>query len=315
MLAGQVASGRQGAFLHARGEQFLEVVRQADYLRDYLGHEVDPAKLTFSDRFDAAMAMVRRTGPQLLDLLVPKLSLPKPAESVRSVPPVLALYAAPLAPFVLWGLILSVRAARRRPGHLLLLGWPIATNSPVLLTTRFDGHRMAIVSIPLALWAVAGLLGAVDLLATRRVLRAMRVPLALVLLGATGVSALRPVFVPRAKPDPFAGLLVEAARGDRPVIFGVCEDHAAVGWAQLTLLDRLRFRPGLPGLALEERLLQGLGAAAELQGRPAVRAVEAQVLDEADVVLAPDSELSAAGRVLSAKGRGHTRGRLPRPER
>lgn len=302
VLALQVAFGRQGAFLHARGEQFLDMVRHTDYLRDYLGHKVDPAKLTFSDRFDVAKAMVRRTGPQLLDLLVPKLSLPKAGESVRSDPPVLALYAAPLAPFVLWGLVLSLRAARRVPAHLLLLGWPVATSVPVLLTTRVDAHRMAIASIPLALWAVAGLLGAFDLLARRKGLRVLRSPLAVLLLGATGFFALRPMIVPRPEPDPLASLLVEAVRGDRPVVFAVFGDHAAVGWAQLKLLDRLRFRPGFPGMVLEERLLQGLGAAAKPEGRNALREVEALVLDEADVVLAPESGLSAAGRALSAKG-------------
>ena len=302
VLAVQIAFGRQDAFLHARGEQFLDMVHHTDYLRDFLGRKVDPAKLTISDRFDVATAMVRRTGPQLIDLLVPKLSLPKPGESVRSDPPVLALYAAPLAPFVLWGLVLSVRAARRMPAHLLLLGCPLATSVPVLFTTRVDAHRMAIVSIPLALWAIAGLLGACDLLATRRGLRATRVPLALVLLGATGFFALRPMIVSRPEPDPLARLLVEAVQGDRPAVLAVLGDHAAVGWAQLTLLDRLRFRPGFPGLVLEERLLHGLGAAAEPQGRNALREVEALILDEADVVLAPESELSAAARALSAKG-------------
>lgn len=302
VLAVQVACGRQGAFLHARGEQFLEMIRQADYVSDYLGRRVDPAKLTFSDRLDVATAMVRRTGPQLLDFLIPKLRLPGAGESVHSDPPILALYAAPLAPFILWGFVLSLRAARREPGQLLLLGWPAATIAPLLLTTRVDAHRMTIASIPITLWAVAGVLAAADLLARRDFLRRLRVPLATVLLGATGFFALRPVIVPGAAPSPLARVLVEAVRGDRPVVLAVLGDHADVGWAQLKLLDRLRSRPPFPALVLEERLIRGLGGTTEPPRKNVLREVEDLLLDEADLVLAPESELAAAGHAFSAEG-------------
>lgn len=302
VLALQVAFGRQGAFLRARGEQFLEMVRHTDYLREYLGRRVDPANVTFSDRLEMATAMVGRTGSQLLDLLSPRPGLPKPGEIVQGDPPILALFAVPLTPFVLWGLVLSVRAARRVPAQLLLLGWPVATLAPLLLTTRVDTHRIAVAYVPFALWAVAGLLAAADLLAAPRALRALRAPLGIVLLGATGFFALRPMIVPRTEPSPLAGLLVEAARGSRPAILAVRGDHTAVGWARLTLLDRVRSRPGFPALVLEERLLNGLGGPTEPPERNAVREVEDLVLDSADIVLAPESEFAAAGRALAAEG-------------
>lgn len=302
VLALQVSFGRQGAFLRARGEQFLEMVRHTDYLREYLGRPVDPAKVTFRDRIEVAAAMVGQTGPQLANLLAPKLGLPNRGEAVQGDPPILALFAVPLTPFVLWGLVLSWRSARRAPAHLLLLGWPVATIAPLLLTTRVDAHRIAVAYVPFALWAVAGLMAAADSLAARSVLRTTRVPLGIVLFGATGFFALRPMIVPRAEPSPLAGLLVESVRGNRPVILGVRGDHTAVGWAQLTLLDRLRSRPGFPRLILEERLLIGLAGPTEPPERNALREVEDLVLDGADVVLAPESELAVAGRAFAAEG-------------
>ena len=270
VLLTQRAAGGQRLFLHARGEQLFTILRQTDYIRDYLARDspafnaftrwatgaglmrsvrssverdrakdATPHRLSFAEGVEVTFKVLAETVPECNRLLSPFELTNASQQSIFDDPPAIKPYFAPLAAFTLLGFATSVRRLWQWR-HAVLLAWFGVTVISVLLTTRFDAHRIALVAVPLCVWTALGVVEAghaVGRLGLWNLARsALAWMLAALLLVGTGSVALR------QNPDNGVPRRVLAAldRVSGPVVVGALIDHRQRAWIELGLLERPR---------------------------------------------------------------------------
>lgn len=299
-VAAQAVGGHLRTFHHARGEQLLNILAHPDYASEFLGYRPPGERPTVAEGAAIVAQVLRRTVPELVDVLTPGPRTPGLAEeTVPSDPPALPLLPAALFPFAILGLVQAVRAWRE-PRHALTLAWFGGIAATVLLTTRVDVHRMWLTVVPLALWAAAGLLA---------VWRSMRdagwgVPVRVVsatglyaLLGWTAITYSFPLRLER--PGVASAMIHELERITGPVVFGGTFDHREQGAIELYLLARVTREAGTPSPLLSQGLLEGLSAESPT---PEALAELRRLLRAATVVLGPASTFARAAERMAALG-------------
>jgi len=298
-----IESGRDRSryFVSARGEQIVDFLRHPDAIRNFLGRDLDPDRLSLQDRAELVMRVVERTVPQLGAVWAVPFSRPVTAASViGGDPPWLPLYHPALLVFILWGLAASL--TRPLEGlHPFLLGWLAALCLPVLLTTRVDAHRLMLAVVPLALWAAMGLVRAGRLMAAGGVPRYVRTGLAAALMVGAVVSESSYLFF-RSPPDyPITEALVgELSQIEGPVILGSDLDHRITRMVRLALLDRARSDPAAGEAILPEGVMRDLFR----YGQPARYAL-AEIEEDlwrATILLAPAERFEEAANALVERG-------------
>ena len=149
------------AYAFARGEQ-LSTMMRTGYLPHPLlsqwavfqAEEREPTTLDYLTFGKELLTLV--TIPELRDLLSP-FDQAKPHSRKFSFDPLrLELYAKPLYPFILLGLLMVPRYTSRWT-HTTLLLWAVLGCAPVLLTNRVDSYRTSMLLIPLSIWMAVGM--------------------------------------------------------------------------------------------------------------------------------------------------------------
>ena len=294
--------GRHGDFLAARGEQVVTFFEHRDYIREYLGREIEPGTLTPFDKIELVYRVLETTVPEYLRLVLPSVNPAPPGALIAVDPPPLPLYFAPLAVFILWGLGVSIGRWRAWP-HACLLLWVGATSLPLLLTTRVDAHRMALLVLPLSVWAALGIRRAGCVLDRSGVRRWVQHALACVLLATVVWADVNLLYFSPARSrsvvpyglhfgrhpvphEPIAAdalaTAIEALPG--PVAVGMVLDPRDRGWLQLALLDRMWRDPQRTSVILPEGLLNDLRAISA-HSDAAARVV--RMARDATILLAP----------------------------
>jgi hypothetical protein len=330
-VVAQRAVGTERFFLHARGEQLFTMLRQEDYLRAYLARP-SPAFDAFTrwaarlgllesapatglrtvpgpgglDRhspavkFEVTFKVLAETVPQCVRLLSPFALFSPTDQSIFDDPPGIKPYFAPLAAFTLLGLAVSLRRFRRW-GNAVLLAWFALTVGPVLLTTRFDAHRVVLVAVPLCVWTALGLVEAGNALRRLGVSHALTSALgattALVLFVGIGAVVLR------QKEDDGAQqrILTAIQTLPGPLVVGALIDHRQRAWIELGLLERSRRDPGAGGRLLAADLRE---APTQGDGRLSPDLVKRFRLlcANATVVLTPADAYSAVAAQMKVTG-------------
>ena len=246
-------------FLNARGEQIVNMVTQPGYLEDFLGRPESSEPRTLGTWIDAARTLSAQRAPECLAVLgVPFGRQIGFDDVVYWDPPRLPLFIAPLLPFLLLGLATSLREVRQ-PEHCTLLGWVLLAILPLLLTTRVDAHRMALLVVPFALWSGFGLAAIAGVLDEARIGRWLRHALGVALLGMVvwldvvtifPVSPRRPVLAP--------AMIAELAGMRGQVVLASIAERREVGLVDLGLLERQRRDRSRPARLLEDEKVRTL---------------------------------------------------------
>jgi 4-amino-4-deoxy-L-arabinose transferase-like glycosyltransferase len=331
ILSAQLAVRAQHFFFHARGEQLLTMLDQPDYVRDFLTRDVpaftrlkawavraglvrdvpnaaqrapdgwvSPERLSTFDKFEVAFKILAVTVPQCNRLLSPFAMIDGSQQGIFDDPPPIKPYFAPLAAFTLLGLALSVRRFWRWE-HAVLLAWFAITVIPVLLTTRFDAHRIVLSVVPLILWTALGAFEAGRVMGRLGVPRVARAVLgctlaALLLVGTASVV-----------------LRQEVDRGEQRRVLEACEllpgsvvvgaliDHRQRAWIELGLLERARRNRAAEGLMLDASLREDLAHPEDSWPADLLDRTQA-VCARATLILAPAADYRTAAERLRERG-------------
>ena len=261
----QARWGAAGSFLHARGEQIVNMMRQPGYLQEFLHRPKWDEPQTLGTWIDVASTLVAQRAPEYLAVLgVPYGRQVHVDKVVFYDPPQLPLFIAPLLPFLLLGLAASLRGVRR-PEHCTLLGWVLLGSFPLLLTTRVDAHRMALLVVPFALWTAFGLAGMAAALDAARIGTWPRHVLAVTLIGLVTWSNAVAIFPPGPRTPTLAAAMVAELSGIRgELVLGSIADRRAIGLVDLALLERQRRDPGSRSRLLEDEKVRALVDGAEV---------------------------------------------------
>lgn len=331
VVAAQFALGGQRFFLHARGEQLFTMLKQPDYVRDYLTQEV-PAfnafkewavglglfptgpnaakrnpdrqltadQVSTADKFEVAFKVLAVTVPQLNRLLSPFELIAGSEQRIFDDPPPIKPYSASLAVFTLLGAALSF-CRFREWRHAVLLAWFGVSVAPVLLTTRLDAHRIVVSVVPLIVWTALGIVeagGAVGRLGvSRRVRASLGGVLAALLLVGTGSVVLRQEMDGGEQ----RRVLAAARRVPGPVVVGALIDHRQRAWIELGLLERTRRDQGAPGHMLDAGLREDLAHPEESWPTDLLDRIQS-VCAYATLILAPEDAYRTAVERLRSRG-------------
>jgi len=202
--------------------------------------------------------------------------------------------------------------------HACVLAWVVVTSLPLLLTTRVDAHRMALLVIPACIWAGLGIGRARRVLACVGVSRTLQHLAACALLATVVWTDLNllyfsPARVRSHRPyslhfdrypvphEPVAGeaLAAEIKTIPGPVAVGMVLDGRDRGWVDLALLERARIDPRRWGTVLPEGLLNDL--------RNDVTRLEAvaqlvRMARDATILLAPATAFADVPAALEPRG-------------
>jgi 4-amino-4-deoxy-L-arabinose transferase-like glycosyltransferase len=331
VVVAQFALGGQRFFLHARGEQLFTMLKQPDYIRDYLVREV-PAfdafkawavriglltggpnaaqrnperqltldRVSNADRFEVAFKVVAVTVPQLNRFLSPFELIECSDQRIFDDPPPIKPYFAPFAVFTLLGAALSLRRFREWR-HAVLLAWFGVGVAPVLLTNRLDAHRIVVSVVPLIVWTALGVVeagGAIGRLGvSRRVRAGLGWALAALLLVGTGSVVLR-----QEVDGGEQHRVLAAARGvPGPVVVGALIDHRQRAWIELGLLERTRRDRGAEGHMLDAELREDLAHPEESWPNDLLDRVQS-VCANSTLILAPEDAYRTAVDRLRSRG-------------
>ncbi len=313
----EVAFQRQGMFLHARGEQFFDLITNPQYLDVVYGPDRVPPYLragavTMRGQVELLGRTLLITVPQYLRALAPTLQLP-PAGAVLAVdPPPLPLYYGPVALFILWGLVHSLRRWRSWP-HLFLLLWVSAGTVPLLLTNRVDAHRMALCVIPLSCWAAFGVWEAVQVLTVAGVPAWVQHALGWALILSCTYSAVNLLYYERPQQDsPGRVLAQEVAAVSGPVSVAASGWQREAAWVDLQMLERTRQDPRRTARLLGESMVQDMRMEPDAV-RPGKLMDELQhVVSSSTLVMMPAEDFPRLADMFRAKGFLVTEGGTPR---
>lgn len=235
-------------FLNASGEQFFFVAEHPQSIEGLFGKQLldSPASgpLDLKQRWTLLQRFIAHNLPSYAQLLMPTPTSEPLGEGSAGVLP--RLYDPILAPFIVWGLLLSLRNARDWR-HACLLLWMIAGSVPLLLTNRVDSHRALILLPPLVLWGSLGVGQAARCSRTAGVPAALNHTLAFALLLAVAAEAwvrLHPKIDRR--PGLAETLLEETRRLPGPVTVGALINDRELGLAALEWMERSRRLPATP---------------------------------------------------------------------
>jgi 4-amino-4-deoxy-L-arabinose transferase-like glycosyltransferase len=331
VVVAQFALGGQRFFLHARGEQLFAMLKQPDYIRDYLAGEV-PAfdafkkwavrtglltggpnaaqrnperrltldQVSSADRFEVAFKVFAATVPQLERFLSPFELIECSDQRIFDDPPPIKPYFAPFAVFTLLGAALSLRRFREWR-HAVLLAWFGVSVAPVLLTTRLDAHRIVVSAVPLIVWTALGVVevsGAIGRLGvSRRVRAGLGWVLAALLLVGTGSVVLRQ----EVDGGEQRQVLAAARRLPGPVVVGALIDHRQRAWIELGLLERTRRNRDADGQMLDEELREDLAHPEESWPTDLLDRVQS-VCAHSTLILAPEDAYRTAVDRLRLRG-------------
>jgi 4-amino-4-deoxy-L-arabinose transferase-like glycosyltransferase len=305
----------QGYFLHARGEQFFDLIKSRDYINALYSGQVVPPHLhggafTFADKVQLLGRALLITVPQYLKLMLPALTPLGQGVLVGLDPPPLPLYYGPAALFIAWGLVYSLRRWRSWP-HTCLLLWVAAGTVPLLLTNRVDAHRIMLFVIPLTFWGAFGVREAARVMAAARVPTSLQQVLALALVLTGAYSAVNLLYYPHP-PDAASSRALTAELATVPGRVAVVADglQRELGWAYLHMLERTRENPQLRSWLIDEGLVHRLQSTqgAELEGT--VRQLR-RVAAGATVLFLPADNFRAAAAALASMGLRVTERGLP----
>lgn len=306
---------RQALFLQARGEQFFELIKSPDYINSLYGRQMVPPHLragnfSFIDKVQLLGQALLITVPQYLKLMLPVLTPPAQGAVVTIDPPPLQLYYAPVAMFIVWGLVHCLRRWRSWP-HVFLLFWVAAGTVPLLLTNRVDSHRIMLFVIPLSCWAAFGVWEAIQVLASARVPAAAQHLLAVALVLTGAYSAINLLYYERP-PQPPAGRALATELATVPGRVAVAAEgwQREVGWAYLQMLERTRRDPGRASRLLEEGLVHGLQADYGSSPEAFVRELQ-RTAAGTTLLLMPADNFRKVANALAAKGLRVTERGLP----
>jgi hypothetical protein len=336
VMVAQCALGGQRFFLHARGEQLFTMLKQPDYIRDYLAHEVPPFnavkgwavriglvrdapnalqrspdghvrldKVSAVDRFEVAFKVLAVTVPQANRFFSPFELIDSTEQRIFDDPPPIKPYFAPFAALTLLGLALSIRRFWEWK-HAVLLAWFAITVVPVLLTTRFDAHRIVLSVVPLIAWTALGVVecgrATARLGVPERVRAVLGWTLAALLLIGTGSVVLRQ----EVDGGEQRRVLAAAGRVPGPLVVGALIDHRQRAWIELGLLERTRRDRAVEGHMLDAGLREDLAHPEESWPSDLLDGVQL-VCSHAGLILAPaEPYRAAAGRLVERGFRVNT---------
>jgi hypothetical protein len=153
--------GRLHSYAFARGEQITTMFKTGYWPEPLLeqGHSFrDENRIaTAQDYISFGKVLLSSTTlPQLSELISP-FDQANPITRRFSFDPLsLELYAKPLYPLLLIGLVMASRYTSRWT-HVTLLVWATLGCAPVLLTNRVDSYRVSALLIPLSIWIAVGI--------------------------------------------------------------------------------------------------------------------------------------------------------------
>lgn len=305
---------RQVYFLHARGEQFFELIKGPDYINALYGQQVVPPHLrtgafTLADKLQLLGRALLITVPQYLTLVLPALTPPGRGAVISIDPPPLPLYYGPIGLFVVWGLLHSLRRWRSWP-HAFLLVWVVVGTVPLLLTNRVDSHRAMLFVIPFSFWAAFGVWEATRIMTVARVPLCLQYVLALALMLAGVYGLVNLLYYPRPPQSPVS-LALATELASVPGRAAVVADgwQREVGWADLQMLERTRRDPTRTSWLFDEGMVhqvQSRGSLAEVSIRQLRRAMAGATL-----LLLPADNFRPAAVALAAAGLRVTERGLP----
>jgi hypothetical protein len=305
---------RQVFFLHARGEQFFELIESPDYINALYGQRVVPPHLragafTFTDKVQLLGRALLITVPQYLTLVLPALTPPGRGAVISIDPPPLPLYYGPIGLFVVWGLLHSLRRWRSWP-HAFLLVWVVAGTVPLLLTNRVDSHRAMLFVIPFSFWAAFGVWEAARLMTVARVPLCLQYSLALALMLTCVYGLVNLLYYPDPPQSPVSlALATELASVPGPAAVAANGLQREVGWADLQMLERTRQDLARKSWLLDEGMVnqvQSRGPIPEVSIRQLRRAMAGATL-----LLLPADNFRSAAVALGAAGLRVTERGLP----
>ena len=300
--------GRQGLFLHARGEQFFSVLENPASIESLIGHKVPNAPrpgaaVDFRGKLELLYVFLQTTVPQYVNLVTPHVDRPMGGVILGIDPPPLPLYYAPAVLFLLWGMLYSFARLPAFP-HLCLFAWVGGATVPLLLTNRVDVHRLMLFVIPLTIWTALGVRDAARLLSAAKVPRLLQHLIAVALVVMLVYSNIHLLYYsPDQIPQPTAGpvLVSEIAAIPTPVTLGWDWDNREFAWVQLHMLERMRTNPHWRGVRMPQGLRLELQAEGGDPGEVALRNVQ-QVLKTNTVLLAPAARFQKAAAALQRRG-------------
>jgi hypothetical protein len=294
----QERHGARGAFLSVRGEQFFVFSAVPQTYEAELALRKD--EVTARDKRDLLRATVRTTAPQLFALLAPSTTELAPAAAMLENGRVVNPYYAPLVVFLLLGLGHSLVRLGSWP-HACLLWCALGTTVALLLTTGVDAHRIAILTVPCAIWIGLGAKESHGVLSRLRVPASLR-HLCAVALCAGCVLHLADQLHTTRMPQPYRGRIVlrEAEEVVGPVVLAPAWGGLETSWVLLSLLERTRMNPGWDGRMLDPRLLHAIQE--NRQPPPNVVQELVSLGREKTLLLAPAEQFQVAAKALRRRG-------------
>ena len=294
----------------ARGEQFLNFMKNRNYLREYLHREVDPRQITRFDKFELLYRVLAITIPQYAGFFTPDTRVAAPGTRVVPAdPPPLRLFQASMAPFLIWGFLVSLVRMRAwtvawrdswKDTSLLL--WIVLLTPPLLLTNRVDAHRIFLFVAPFMMWSAFGMAEAAHVMGRAGVPRFLQHLCATALVFTFFAGNVNTFFYDKVPVwEPRAAIAQEIENVPGPLLLGVQGDHKDVSWLNLVLLERERKDPARKGSLLEPRLLDPLlkSRATDLDAQAG--RLEA-VLEESTLVLAPYPSFARLAQAMDRRG-------------
>jgi hypothetical protein len=290
--------GARRALLTVRGEQFFSLADHPATYREELRRQ--PETITWRDKLDLLRAIVGRTGPQYGALMAPAPADLAPAAAMTSHGRIVHPYYAPLFAFLLLGLGVSLTRLSFWP-HACLLLCALGTSAALLMTTGVDAHRIAILSIPCALWIGLGVRESARTLARLRVPPALQHAVALLLGAGCALHLAEQLYFARPPaPERARFVLAETADVEGPIILGAAWDSLEGGWLLLQLLERARTSVGADVSLLDPRLRHAIQDNRSAPGE--VRRELIALIRRATLVLVPANQFETFAGELRANG-------------
>jgi hypothetical protein len=210
-------------------------------------------------------------------------------------------YYAPLIVFLLLGVGYSLRRITEWP-HACLLVCVAGTIAALLLTSGVDAHRIAILTVPCAIWIGLGVRETAALAARLAFPAALLEALAVALVATCALHLADQLYY-REIPQPDKGRVVlsEVESVPGPVVLAPIIEAPETAWVSLQMLERQRRNPARSGEILDPRLLNSIR---ESSGPPSDNVLaEIQALAaRATLILAPSEEFRTAAATLRARG-------------
>jgi Dolichyl-phosphate-mannose-protein mannosyltransferase len=301
-----VAQGPQGqaALFSGQGEQFFFMTK----FPDYVARLCPSCQELLPDQTAYQMALLQRwfgiTVPEYLSLIGPGIQTGRLRDWAAPVFP--QLYYGPLAVFVLWGVVHSLRRWTAPP-HALLLVWVAGATVPLLLTNRVDSHRMMLFVIPLTLWGALGVWEAARLMRDATVPTVAQHLLAAALAVTVVAHDVQLLWGPTPRRSPASRVLSEEIANvpGRVAVGGMIDTPNDTlrdfGFVQLELLERGRLDPTRKGVVVPSRILMQLQEGGSAVGDETLDEL-AKIVDDGTLVLAPADVFRPAATALERRG-------------